>query len=200
MPIYCAKCNWTDKIIYLTSLSGSKAEVVSRFTPGDAWLPCSHQGKPSGGFLCCSSALFPTLLLPSLFFIQTVSEEYSFHHLFYQPWSLYASHTSLRATCYPSIVNTPTHAPTHTRICMHAYTRASEAEKGRPNASFDVMALRSLSWFPLLLRSSIIHNLHIVCCCVREMWLCQKQNLAHCERLVAKRESGRNRETAMWSV
>lgn len=80
-----------------------------------------------------------------------------------------------------------THTCAHSHTHMHACTHASKAEKGRPNASFDVMALWSLSWFPLLLCSSIIHNLHIVCLCVYlhsvEMWFCQKQNLAQCEGL-----------------
>lgn len=81
---------------------------------------------------------------------------------------LIAPHTFLPATCHPSIVNTPTYVPTraHTHLCMHTHTQtnthASVAVKGRPNASFDVMALWSLSWFPLLLYSSIIH---IVCLC-----------------------------------
>lgn len=105
--------------------------------------------------------------------------------------SLHLSHISVPATCHPSIINTPTHAPTRTYACMHA----SVAAKGRPNASFDAMALWSLSWFPPLLCSSIIHSLHIVCVCRCScvgMQLCQKQNLA-------KQEGGKRWETvAVW--
>lgn len=71
---------------------------------------------------------------------------------------------------------------------MHAYTHASKTEKGRPNASFDAMALWSLLWLHLLLCSSIIHNLHIVCLCMCMyrctcvgMRLCQKQTRTRCE-------------------
>lgn len=128
----------------------------------NAWLLCSHYRQLTGVFLFCTSASFSILLHHCLLF---VSVEYPLLHLFASLTRF--SHT----TCHPSIINTPTH------IYMHAYTHVSVAAKGRPNASFDAMALWALSWYSLLLCSSIIHCLHIACVCVficagALMWSC----------------------------
>lgn len=103
------------------------------------------QVSPNAWVLCSQfSSLAPHSCFPSshhrryFVCIQSASEERCLHHL-----SLFAPLTHFcPATCHQSGVNTPTH------ICMHAHTHTgvpSIAAKGRPNASFDVMALWSLS-------------------------------------------------------
>lgn len=150
----------------LASVSSSREFTLSCFVQvlGSALIRCGSQEYSLTRSLLC-------LILNSRTFVVSYSKHLRRILLPSAPppalVSLHLSHICSPPPATLSIVNTPTHTrPTHMRIYMHAYTRASVVAKGRPNARFDAMALWSLSSFPLPLCSSIIHSQHIVCVCL----------------------------------